>query len=126
MGGEPYHRLPAGYGRLGGRGSQPGLDIRRFGLDIAVELVGEESGNRPDDIEVHEIEWREDCGNARNQLAEKLSADRVDQSPERVDMLGKLLEDIAVQRFRRRHAIPSLLGIARYFVIGRRHHSKHT
>ena len=44
MGGEPYHRLPAGYGRLGGRGSQPGLDIRRFGLDIAVGLVGDESG----------------------------------------------------------------------------------
>lgn len=49
--------------------------IRGFGLAIAVGLIGEENGERPDDIEVHEIDWRDDFGDARNQLAEKLTAD---------------------------------------------------
>ena len=49
--------------------------IRRLGLDIAVGLIGAESGERFDDIEVHEIEWREDFADARNQLAEKIEAD---------------------------------------------------
>lgn len=49
--------------------------IRRIGLNAAVGLIGEEIGERPDDVEVHSLEWRDDFGHARNQLAEKLTAD---------------------------------------------------
>ena len=56
--------------------AQPTLaSIRRLGLDAAVGVLGEERGERPDDVEVHLLEWRDDFGDARNQLADKLSAD---------------------------------------------------
>ena len=37
-------------------------------------MVGEERGERPEDVEVHLLEWRDDFGDARNQLADKISA----------------------------------------------------
>ena len=49
--------------------------IRRIGLNAAVGLIGDGQGPEPDGVEVHSIEWRGDFGDARNQLAEKLSAD---------------------------------------------------
>ena len=56
--------------------AQPTLaSIRGHGLDIAVGLIGAEKGDRPDDVEVHEIEWRDDFADARNRLADRLAAD---------------------------------------------------
>lgn len=49
--------------------------IRRLGLDAAVGVIGEARGEPPDGIAVHRLEWRDDFADARNQLAEKLSAD---------------------------------------------------
>ena len=49
--------------------------IRRLGLDSAVGVIGEAHGPRPDGVEVHLLEWRDDFADARNQLADKLSAD---------------------------------------------------
>ena len=49
--------------------------IKQRGLAIAVGIIGEAHGERPDGIEVHALEWRDDFADARNQLAEKISAD---------------------------------------------------
>ena len=49
--------------------------IRGLGLAMAVGLIGEERGRRPGDVEVHDIDWRDDFADARNQLADRLTAD---------------------------------------------------
>ncbi len=48
---------------------------RRFGLDVAVGVVGEEGGACPSGVNVHRIEWRDDFADARNQLADQVTAD---------------------------------------------------
>ncbi len=48
---------------------------RRFGLDVAVGVVGEEGGECPDGVNVHRLEWRDDFADARNQLAAQVTAD---------------------------------------------------
>ena len=49
--------------------------IRGLGLAMAVGLIGEERGRRPGDVEVLAIDWRDDFADARNQLADRLTAD---------------------------------------------------
>ncbi|MCH7555095.1 MAG: 50S ribosomal protein L11 methyltransferase [Proteobacteria bacterium] len=49
--------------------------IRGLGLAMAVGLIGEERGKRPGDVEVLTIDWRDDFADARNQLADRLTAD---------------------------------------------------
>ena len=48
---------------------------RRFGLDVAVGVVGEDGGACPSGVNVHRIEWRDDFADARNQLADQVTAD---------------------------------------------------
>ena len=48
---------------------------RRFGLDVAVGVVGEACDDHQPGVETHVIDWRDDFGDARNQLAAKLTAD---------------------------------------------------
>lgn len=49
--------------------------IRRLGLDPAAGVIGEARGERPGGVAVHRLDWRDDFADARNQLADKLSAD---------------------------------------------------
>ncbi|MCH9018779.1 MAG: 50S ribosomal protein L11 methyltransferase [Proteobacteria bacterium] len=48
---------------------------RRFGLDVAVGVASEEGGACPGGVNVHRIEWRDDFADARNQLADQVTAD---------------------------------------------------